>query len=102
MTTNSVPLSRVQALINEVTERLDKIVSQVEHALPGILHLTQFAAQRQHGILDLAFGWLLTKPAVASVIAGATSAAQVEANVAAASWRLSAQDMAAVDAITKR
>lgn len=64
--------------------------------------LTQFAAQHQHGILDLAFGWLLTKPVISSVIAGATSAAQVEANVAAASWRLSADDAAAVDAITKR
>jgi aryl-alcohol dehydrogenase-like predicted oxidoreductase len=64
--------------------------------------LTEFAAQRQRGLLDLAFGWLLTKPVISSVIAGATSAAQVEANVAAASWRLSAEDMAAVDAITKR
>ncbi len=43
----------------------------------------EFAAQREHGILDLAFGWLLTKPVISSVIAGATSAAQVEANVAA-------------------
>jgi aryl-alcohol dehydrogenase-like predicted oxidoreductase len=64
--------------------------------------LTTFAAERSHSLLDLAFGWLLTKPVVASVIAGATSAAQVEANVAASTWRLDADAMSAVDAIAKR
>ncbi len=64
--------------------------------------LTRFAAERDHSLLDLAFGWLLTKPSISSVIAGATSAAQVEANVAAAAWRLSAADAVAVDAIAKR
>jgi aryl-alcohol dehydrogenase-like predicted oxidoreductase len=64
--------------------------------------LTEFATQRGHSLLDLAFGWLLTKPVISSVIAGATSAAQVEANVAASAWRLDADDMAAVDKITKR
>jgi aryl-alcohol dehydrogenase-like predicted oxidoreductase len=64
--------------------------------------LTVFAAERGHNLLDLAFGWLLTKPLISSVIAGAMSAAQVEANVAAAPWRLDAADLASVDAITKR
>jgi len=64
--------------------------------------LTVFAAERGHNLLDLAFGWLLTKPVISSVIAGAMSAAQVEANVAAAPWRLDAADLASVDAITKR
>ncbi len=64
--------------------------------------LTAFAAERGHSLLDLAFGWLLTKPVISSVIAGATSAGQVEANVAASTWRLDAADMAAVDKIAKR
>ena len=38
-------------------------------------------------MLDLAFGWLLARPAVASVIAGATKPEQVTANVAAGAWR---------------
>jgi aryl-alcohol dehydrogenase-like predicted oxidoreductase len=63
--------------------------------------LSSFAAEREHSLLDLAFGWLLSKPIIASVIAGATSAAQVEANVAAAQWRLSAEDMTAVDALAR-
>jgi aryl-alcohol dehydrogenase-like predicted oxidoreductase len=64
--------------------------------------LIDFAQQRGHKLIDVAFGWLLTKPVISSVIAGATSAEQVEANVAASTWRLSAEEMAAVDAITKR
>ena len=73
-----------------------------ERNFTAVEKLTAFAAERGRGILDLAFGWLLTRPVIASVIAGATSAAQVEANVAAASWRLDASDVTAVDAITKR
>ena len=64
--------------------------------------LTDFAAQRDHKLIDVAFGWLLAKPVISSVIAGATSAEQVEANVAASTWRMSAEDVAAVDAIAKR
>jgi aryl-alcohol dehydrogenase-like predicted oxidoreductase len=37
---------------------------------------------------------------VASVIAGATSPQQVEQNVNAAGWKLSAEDLAEIDRIT--
>ena len=43
--------------------------------------LEGFAAEHGHSLLDLAFGWLLSRPMVASVIAGATRPEQVEANV---------------------
>ena len=59
--------------------------------------LARFAESRGHRLLELAFSWLLAQPAVASVIAGATSAEQVEANVAAARWRLSADELGEVD-----
>ena len=62
--------------------------------------LTKFAEDHGHTILDLALSWLASDGAVSSVIAGATKAAQIEANVAATlSWELSAADFAAVDAI---
>jgi aryl-alcohol dehydrogenase-like predicted oxidoreductase len=61
--------------------------------------LTQFAQSRGHSILDLAMSWLLHRPVVASVIAGATSAEQVRANVKAASWTLTAADVAEVDRV---
>jgi len=61
--------------------------------------LTRFAEARGHTILELAFCWLLAKPVIGSVIAGATSPAQVAANVAAgSSWRLDADEVAALDA----
>lgn len=49
-------------------------------------------------ILDLAFSWLLSRPEVASVIAGATKPEQVIANAKAASWKLNPEQLAEVDA----
>jgi aryl-alcohol dehydrogenase-like predicted oxidoreductase len=62
--------------------------------------LEAFAARRGHTLLELAFSWLLRDEVVTSVIAGATSPEQVEQNVHAAGWRLSAQDLAEIDRIT--
>jgi aryl-alcohol dehydrogenase-like predicted oxidoreductase len=62
--------------------------------------LAAFAARRGHSMLELAFGWLLRDGVVASVIAGATTPEQVEQNVGAAGWKLSAQDVAEIDRIT--
>ena len=61
--------------------------------------LTSFAEEAGHDILELAIGWLASQTCVASVIAGATSPEQVRTNVAASGWRLSATELARVDAI---
>ncbi len=66
-----------------------------------IERLTDFAQARGHTLLDLAIGWLATKPYISSVIAGATKPEQVEQNVKAAEWRLTPEEMAEVDAITR-
>ncbi len=58
--------------------------------------LTAFAQDRGHSLLDLAFGWLLSKPQTASVIAGATKPEQLEANVKAGAWVLSEEESAKV------
>lgn len=62
--------------------------------------LSQFCEARGKGLLDLAFGWLLLRPGVASVIAGATSPEQVEANVRAAAWVPTGEDMDEIDRLT--
>ena len=59
----------------------------------------RFAAERGHSLLDLALGWLLSQPIVATVIASASTPEQVRANVAAAEWRLSAEGMEDVAAL---
>jgi aryl-alcohol dehydrogenase-like predicted oxidoreductase len=61
--------------------------------------LARFAESRGRRLLDLAISWLLTRPVVGSVIAGATSADQVKRNALAASWKLSREELAEVDAI---
>ena len=53
-----------------------------------------------HSMLDMAVGWLLSKPYVGSVIAGATKPEQLEQNVKAALWRPSVEEMQKIDEIT--
>jgi aryl-alcohol dehydrogenase-like predicted oxidoreductase len=62
--------------------------------------LDAFAQTRSLSLLDVAFGWLAAKPAVASVIAGASTPEQVRANAAAVAWKPSAEDLAELDAVT--
>jgi len=61
--------------------------------------LTAFAKARRHSLLELAFSWLAARPQVSSVIAGAKTPEQVRANSAAASWKLTAADLAELDKI---
>jgi aryl-alcohol dehydrogenase-like predicted oxidoreductase len=62
--------------------------------------LRDFARQRGHSVLDLAFAWLLAHPIVASVIAGAMTPEQVATNVRAADWRMGDADLAAIGTMT--
>ncbi|HLY33150.1 MAG TPA: aldo/keto reductase [Jatrophihabitantaceae bacterium] len=62
--------------------------------------LEAFAHARGVQLLDVAIGGLAAQPAVASVIAGATSREQVEANVAAGAWQPTRDDLAELDEIT--
>ena len=70
-----------------------------ERRLETAAALEEFARSRGHAPLELAFSWLLRHGVLASVIAGATSPEQVRANARAAGWRLTADDLARVDAI---
>jgi aryl-alcohol dehydrogenase-like predicted oxidoreductase len=62
--------------------------------------LDGFAKRRGVTLLDIAVGGLAGQPAVASVIAGATSRDQVARNVAARSWQPTLEDLAELDEIT--
>ena len=77
---------------NELTdERLAKVAA-----------LDALAKGEGHTVLELAFAWLLSRPAVASVIAGATKPEQVAANVVAGEWTLDAGLLAQIDTIAPR
>ena len=61
--------------------------------------LNRWAEQRGRRILDLAFAWLLGHGAVSSVIAGATSPEQVQANARCAEWILTPEEVSEVRAL---
>jgi aryl-alcohol dehydrogenase-like predicted oxidoreductase len=78
-------------------EQYERIAS--EENLSVVERLGDLAARHQRSVVELAIAWLLARPAVPSVIAGATSGDQVRANVKAADWALGADVLAEVDAI---
>jgi aryl-alcohol dehydrogenase-like predicted oxidoreductase len=66
-----------------------------------IERLMAYAEKRGRTMLDVAIGGLAAQSVVASVIAGATSAEQVHANVAAGQWEPTPEDLAELDEITR-
>jgi len=81
-------------------ERFGKLLN--DRNLEIVEILTGFAESRGHTILELAFSWLLARPVVASVIAGATSPQQISSNARAAGWKLTSADLAEVDRILQQ
>ncbi len=82
--------SRIAAWGIEVDDRSYDVVEAV----------TTYAEERGISLLDVAIGGLAAQPAVASVIAGATSPEQVRANARAGEWQPSADDRAELDRVT--
>jgi len=78
-------------------EQYERLAS--EHNLKAVEQLTDIA--NEHGWLvgQLAMAWLLTRPMVASVIAGATSPDQIPANASAAALDVLPRDLDAIDAV---
>ena len=68
-----------------------------DHVLDRIERLADLAQTSGHSILELAVSWLLARPQVASVAAGATSPDQVRANAAAAAWSLTPGELSVID-----
>ena len=79
--------------------RGDSMLSEPNFAM--LTKLEDFAQTQGHTMIDLAIGWLASHAYVPSVIAGATKPEQVEQNVAAGAWKLTPDEMAEVDRITK-
>jgi aryl-alcohol dehydrogenase-like predicted oxidoreductase len=92
--------TRITVMAQAMPERAEQVLTDENFAI--INRLKAFAEARGHTLLELAMSWLATKPYIASVIAGATKPEQVKANAEAASWRLSDDEMAEVNAISAR
>jgi len=63
--------------------------------------LEQFCAARGHALAELAIAWLLARPAVSSVIAGATRPDQIEANLRSIEWKLTREEISELDELTR-
>ncbi len=77
--------------------RADRVLSSEN--FERLEKLERFATGRGRSLLQLALGWLLSRPEVATVIAGASSGDQVRLNIEASGWRLDVAEMAEVAAI---
>ena len=88
------PGTRLSAAAPEQYERLAS-----EENLKAVERLTDVANEHGRLVAQLAIAWLLTRPMVASVIAGATSPEQVHANASAVGLDLLPRDLDEVDAI---
>ncbi|MGE0307559.1 MAG: aldo/keto reductase [Acidimicrobiia bacterium] len=87
-----------------LTEQLpDSVRSRIlsDRTFARIEALEAYAVERGHTLLELAFGWLLGHGPVASVIAGASKPGQVASNAAAANWRMTPDEVAAVTALVE-
>jgi aryl-alcohol dehydrogenase-like predicted oxidoreductase len=73
----------------------DEMFDEVERLEP-------FAQERGHTLHELAISALASTPGVASVIVGATSPEQARANVAAAEWQLTPDELDAIPTIEGR
>jgi aryl-alcohol dehydrogenase-like predicted oxidoreductase len=71
-------------------EQIDRSLS--DKTFDRLERLEGYATARGHSLIELAFGWLLAQPSVASVIAGATRPEQVRANVEAAAWAMTSAE----------
>jgi aryl-alcohol dehydrogenase-like predicted oxidoreductase len=94
-TTGEAPEGSRLSLMPE--ERRDQFLN--DERLAAVERLRAFATDHQRTLLELAFGWLLSEPVVATVIAGATKPEQIASNVAAGQWRLTSDQRAEVAAL---
>jgi len=71
-----------------------------DEKLETVEALIEWGAERGVSILEIAIGGLAAQPGCASVIAGATSAEQIIANVAAGEWEPTREELAELDKIS--
>ncbi|WP_341674781.1 aldo/keto reductase [Niveibacterium sp. SC-1] len=70
-----------------------------ERNLAKVEKLQQFANAHGRTLLELAFSWLASKPFVASVIAGASTAEQAGLNAKAANWVLAQEELGELEKV---
>ncbi|HMD32843.1 MAG TPA: aldo/keto reductase, partial [Candidatus Acidoferrales bacterium] len=71
---------------------------ELEHVYKVVDAIDAIAKQTGKSVSQIALNWLLQRPTVSSVIFGARDETQLRQNLGATGWRLTAEQMAALDA----
>jgi aryl-alcohol dehydrogenase-like predicted oxidoreductase len=77
----------------------DRMLTDANFAM--LDRLERFASDREHSLVEVAVGWLIARPEISSVISGATRPEQVVENVKAAACKLSKDEVAEIDKLTR-
>ena len=86
-----------QDTVDREYERLQQQLT--DERLGQVSRLEEIARSHGKTVGQLAIAWLLARPEVCTVIAGATRPEQVEENAGAAGWHLDAETLEAIAAI---
>jgi aryl-alcohol dehydrogenase-like predicted oxidoreductase len=86
------------ARLTDTKRSADRFLTERNWAI--VDKLQSLGEARGRSLLDVAIGWLASRPAVASVIAGATKPEQIDANVGAAATVLEPDELEAIERIT--
>jgi aryl-alcohol dehydrogenase-like predicted oxidoreductase len=73
-----------------------------EHLYRVVDALDEVAKETDKSIPQVALNWLLQRPSVSTVIVGARNAEQLQQNLGAIGWKLTAEQMAKLDAASER
>lgn len=92
--------TRLATMAQAIPDRAKQVLSDENFAIVG--KLRAFAEEKGHTLLELAMSWLASRPVIASVIAGATNADQVKANVASVGWKMTDEEMDQVGELATR
>ena len=87
-------------VVSRLTGSRSHLLQDVDFEQLG--RFSAFAAARELSEVTVAVSWLAAQPAVASVIAGATTPEQVRENARSAGWEPSSTDLAELDTIFPR
>jgi aryl-alcohol dehydrogenase-like predicted oxidoreductase len=92
--------TRITLMAQAMPERAEQALSDENFAIIG--KLRAFAEEHGHTLLELAMSWLAAKPAISSVIAGATKPGQVKSNAASVSWKMTDEEVAQIGELAAR
>jgi aryl-alcohol dehydrogenase-like predicted oxidoreductase len=92
--------TRITLMAQAMPDRAEQVLTDENFEIIG--KLKAFAEEHRHTLLDLAISWLASRPVIASVIAGATKPEQVRANVEAAGWKMSSEELKQASEIASR